>query len=132
MSQVKISGPRVMQAAGIAVFVLTLVIAAAMARGAPAADAGLEDEARAQVDAGPPLNDGLGTSPSWVDIVIVVAPALWSLVSGIVYATPTKRDDRFMARLAQRLSFLRPPNTPRGWLGPLSMPGTRPKRVDWL
>ena len=57
----------------------------------------------------------------WDDIV-TVAGALWLIVSIYVALTPSKEDDAWLARVAQRLSFLGPRNAPG-----LSLPGVRPK-----
>lgn len=73
---------------------------------------------------------GLTTSPSW-EAWLAIGGAAWTLLSLIVKATPTTADDAWLARIVQRVSFLRPPNVPDGLLpGPLarlSLPGTRPR-----
>ena len=45
--------------------------------------------------------------------------ALWAILSAIVALTPTQADDRALARLVNRISFLKPPNV----AGRLSCPG---------
>lgn len=87
------------------------------------ADAGPdESDLRAQPDAAPPTNDGLGTSPSWTDI-LTIAGLLYGALNVIVAATPTKKDDAWLARWAQRLAFLAPKNVS----GVFSLPGLRPR-----
>lgn len=91
------------------------------------ARAGLPDagtaEFREQVDAAPPTNDGLGTSPSWADIGMA-AGALYALLNVFVALTPTQRDDEALSRaraLLERMVFLSPRNVP----GVFSLPGKR-------
>lgn len=89
------------------------------------ADAGPPDEGlRAMVDAGDiPTDDGLGTSPSFVQW-IEIGGALWTVISLVVAATPTQKDDEALSRVRaalERVSYLRPINVP----GLFSLPGTR-------
>lgn len=61
-------------------------------------------------------------NPEALAIVLGIA---WAVLSAIVAATPTRADDRFLRRLTNRLSFLKPCNVGEG----LSLPGRleRPK-----
>jgi hypothetical protein len=51
----------------------------------------------------------------------VIAGVAWLVLSGGVALTPTQEDDQALARLAQRVSFLKPANVD----GKLSVPGVR-------
>jgi hypothetical protein len=54
--------------------------------------------------------------------ILALLGTAWALVSGVVALTPTKKDDAFIARVMQRISFLAPRN-----IGGFSMPGKLPK-----
>jgi hypothetical protein len=98
-------------------------------------DAGVVD-AGGEADAGPRTRADVEPDAGWVfdlDQLLLIAGLLYGVVSAVVAMTPTKADDAWLARWAQRLSFLRPPNAAPGLfgrlplLGRLSLPGTRPQ-----
>lgn len=57
------------------------------------------------------------------DEILALLGTLYALVSGVVALTPSKEDDAFLMRFAQRLSFLAPRNVPQRFSLPGFMPG---------
>ncbi len=60
------------------------------------------------------------------DQILSIGAALWALVSLIVALTPTQDDDKWLASVAVRFSFLKPRDQP----GVLSLPGILPRAPD--
>lgn len=72
------------------------------------------------------MQDALDWLTDHWQTIVQVGGALYVLISVVVAATPSKEDDAWWARVAQRLSFLKPTNVP----GTLSLPGHRHSAED--
>lgn len=60
------------------------------------------------------------------DQIAAALVGLYGVITVIVGLTPTPKDDAFLRRLSERLSFL----APRGIAPKLKLPGAAPKRDD--
>lgn len=60
------------------------------------------------------------------DEILALLGTTYALVCGVVALTPTKEDDRALARFQQWISFIPPRNVP----GIVKLPFTRPKRGE--